>query len=356
MKLLVNLLLSLAVGGVCLYFAIPAAGQRDAVVAALGRVDITTLALYAGTLGFMHLFRAWRWEYLLRPLGARVPLRPLLLISSVGFMAILALPARLGEFVRPWLVKQRARLRMSAALGTVAVERIVDGLLVSLMVSLSCLGMRGPEAPSWLPVLTWAPLAVFGAATVFLVCGLRWPDATVEFALRASLVPRVSPRLARRIGHALHGIISGFRVLGDGRNLGAFIAMSAVYWFWNGFGMWLLARGMDLPLPLTGAFVTMGVVVVGITLPNSPGLIGQFHWFTVLGLALYHVPKPEALAYATVLHGAQTVWYVGVGLLSLLPLHVSLRSVVHDSTAASLERDSTAAPGTVVATDISNAA
>ena len=32
---------------------------------------------------------------------------PLLAISSVGFMAILALPARLGELVRPGLLRKR---------------------------------------------------------------------------------------------------------------------------------------------------------------------------------------------------------------------------------------------------------
>ena len=46
-------------------------------------------------------------------------------------MAIQALPVRLGEFVRPYFVVRTGQSRMSAVLGTVAVERIVDGLLIS---------------------------------------------------------------------------------------------------------------------------------------------------------------------------------------------------------------------------------
>jgi uncharacterized protein (TIRG00374 family) len=326
MKLAVNLALSLLVAGVCIYFVWPAPDQRKDVVAAFRELDAATVMLYTGTLALMHFFRAWRWEYLLRPLGARVPLFRLLLISSVGFMAILALPARLGEFVRPHLVKQRGTLGMSAALGTVAVERIVDGLLVSLMIAICCATL--PTAPWW---LVWVPLAVFGAATVFLVFGLLWPEGTVRFCIRVSLLERIWPAGAARISSMLRGMLSGFRVLGDGRNLAAFVGMSAVYWFWNGFGMWLLARGMDVPLPMSGAFVTMGVIVVGITLPNAPGLIGQFHAFTKLGLMLYAVPQAQAFAYATVLHGLQTIWYVGVGLLALIPLHASLGGVVKAS-------------------------
>ena len=74
----------------------------------------------------------------------RIPTGPLLAISSVGFMAILALPARLGEFVRPGLLRKRG-ISASAALGTVAVERIVDGLLVSLFVFVAFFALRGPR-------------------------------------------------------------------------------------------------------------------------------------------------------------------------------------------------------------------
>jgi hypothetical protein len=51
-----------------------------------------------------------------------------MIISTVGFMAILALPFRLGEFARPYYVVRQGQSRMSEVLGTVAVERIVDGL------------------------------------------------------------------------------------------------------------------------------------------------------------------------------------------------------------------------------------
>ncbi len=343
MKLVINLALSLAVGAACVYLVWPAPAQKAELGAALGRLDALTMLEYVGTLALMHLFRAWRWDYLLRPIGGRLRFAELFWISSAGFMAILALPARLGEFVRPHLARKRAKIRMSAALGTVAVERIVDGLMVSLVVSIACSQL--PRAPWW---LIWMPLIVFGAATGFLVFGVIWPKQTVRFCLRVSLLEALSPRFAARIAGILGGIISGFRVLGDVRNLAAFAGLSALYWFWNGFGMWLLARGMGLSIPLAASFVTMGVIVVGITLPNSPGLLGQFHYFTKIGLALYGVADGPALAYATVLHAAQTVWYVGLGLIALVPLGVTLRSVVtesaHGDEADDLQRASTAPP------------
>ena len=114
-------------------------------------------------------------------------------------------------------------------------------------------------------------------------------------------------------------------------NLRRFVAWSLGYWLANGLGMWLLARGFGLDLSLVGAYATMGLIAVGITLPNSPGLVGQFQWFTRLGLTLYlpaAVVEEKALAFAIVLHALQVVWYMGVGALAIATPWVSFSEVV----------------------------
>src|SRR5262249_795054 len=85
-------------------------------------------------------------------------------------------------------------------------------------------------------------------------------------------------------------------------------------------GMWILARQMDLPISLGAAYTTMAFTGVILTLPNSPGLLGQFHFAVKIGLLAYlpaDVVNARGMAYAIVLHGLQTIWYVGAGLISL---------------------------------------
>ena len=116
-------------------------------------------AIYVALLFVMQVCRSLRWNNLLAPLGIHVPTGPMLAISAVGFMEILALPARLGELVRPGLLRKRG-VSATAALGTVAVERIVDGLLVSVFVFGACFALRGPASPGWMMVTAWAALSV----------------------------------------------------------------------------------------------------------------------------------------------------------------------------------------------------
>jgi uncharacterized protein (TIRG00374 family) len=333
-KLWINLLLSVAVGGVCVYLAWPKPEDHAVILRSLETLRWGWLFAYVGTLAVVHFFRAWRWDYLLRPSGTRLPMAKLLPVSSVGFMAILALPARLGEFVRPYLVAERGGIRMSFALGTVAVERIVDGLLVSVFVFFTFLSLRGPGAPAWMMPTAWISLGGFAALTLFLAIGVLFPERSARFAVRVCLLDRLAPSAAARIEQTLIGVCNGFRALGDVRNLALFLVLSAIYWFANGFGMWLLAKGFALPLPLAAALATMGLTAIGITLPNSPGLVGQFHYFTLLGLSLYLPPaivRGQGLAYTAVLHAVQLVWYVGVGCLSLLSSHASFTRVIRAS-------------------------
>jgi hypothetical protein len=290
------------------------------------------LVAYLGLQIVVHICRSVRWNNLLAPLGVRVPIGPLLAMSSVGFMAILALPARLGEFVRPGLLRQRGYTTASAGLGTVAVERIVDGLVISLVVFFAFFAIRTDASPGWMMPTAYVALGVFAGFLVFLVFALRRPEPTVRFCLALSLLPRLAPRIATVIEKKALEVIRGFAVLKDGKNLGIFLAWTIVYWGANGLGVLVLAHAFGLDLSVLGAFATMGLLGVGISLPNSPGMIGQFQWFTLLGLSLYlgfdaNHPPTMAYLFANVQYLLQVTWYVGMGALALATPWVSFHDL-----------------------------
>jgi uncharacterized protein (TIRG00374 family) len=303
-------------------------------------MPLSAVFLYALSIVPVHLFRAWRWKYLLRPIGVSLPFRRLMLISTVGFMAILALPFRLGEFARPYYVVREGQSRMSEVLGTVAVERIVDGLIIAILLFVTYLFSLAPGSHAYPPMLAisaWLALLGFLGLTAFLGFALRWPEATIRLVLAVSFLRKISPKFADKLADKLRALIQGFRALGHLRDMLPFLLQTTLYWGANGLGMWLLARLMHLPIPIHAAFAAMAFTGVLITLPNAPGLVGQFHAGIVLALAAY---LPESIlisvggAYAIALHGIQFVWYVGFGLLALLFVGEtagSLRSLVVDS-------------------------
>lgn len=319
MKLPLKIFASLLVTGGCIAYAVHGV-DRGQVMAELRHLTLGAVLLYLLTLVATHAFRTWRWEFLLRPLGVSLTFRELLPMSSVGFMAVLVLPLRLGEFVRPYYLARARQVRMSAAVGTVAVERIIDGLCISLLFFGAYLLSAGDVFSPELRIAAWLSLCGFVGLTAFLALALVRTDLAISLFLKLSLISTLAPARAPHIGDKIRSLISGFRVLSDHRNLAAFLAYTIAYWGCNGLGMWVLARQMGLPIGLGTAFVTMAFTGVVLSLPNAPGLVGQFHAGIKLALAAYlpaAMVNTKGFAYAVVLHGLQTLWYVSAGVVAL---------------------------------------
>jgi hypothetical protein len=287
--------------------------------------DYRYLAPYALVLVAIHLVRTVRWGILLEPV-ARVPFGRLNAVAAVGFMALVLLPFRLGEFARPYLISDRPRLRVSAALSSVVVERVADGIFTGLLLVLTLLAV--PEGTPGLSLIRAAGVGVslaFGGALAFLVVAYRNRALAVRVTTR--VLGPISQKLAARAAGMMDAFIHGLRLVPSKRKVGLFFTLTAGYWALNGWGMQLLARAFDLELRTVDAFTILGVLVVGVMIPAGPGMVGTFQGAVVLGLSLFverQVAATRGVAYANVLWAAQIGFQALLGFAFLLSPHVQL--------------------------------
>jgi uncharacterized protein (TIRG00374 family) len=278
---------------------------------------------YFAILLVIHLIRTVRWGMLIAPL-AKMPFRRLNAVSAVGFMALIVLPLRLGEFARPYLIRVPGKVSASAAMASIVVERVLDGLMVAAL--LVVLLLRIPAGNAYLEKVRWGGYLMFGffaALLVFLVIAYLARDFALK--LIRSTIGRVSARVSDKACYLLQSFINGLRALPSARAQVGIIALTVVYWGLNGVGMLILALGFGIHLDPLQAYTVLGVLVIGVMLPAGPGMAGTFQLFTQLGLSLF-VPESEnarAAAYANVLWACQFVQQVGLGLIFLNSLHVS---------------------------------
>jgi len=323
-KRLGQVLAGLAVSAAALWLTLRGK-DLGAVWEAARLADYRYLAPYVLVLAAIHLARTVRWGLLLEPV-ATVPFARLNAVSAVGFMALVVLPFRLGEFARPYLIADRPRLRVSAALSSVVVERVVDGLFTGLLLIVTLLGV--PAGTPGLGFIRTAGAAVslaFAGLLVFLV--VAYVNRGLAVRLTGRLLGPVSPKLAARASAMMDAFIHGLRLVPSRRKLALFFALTVAYWGLNGWGMQLLARAFDLRLALLDAYTVLGVLVVGVMIPAGPGMVGTFQGATVLGLSLFlprEVAGAQGVAYANVLWAAQIGFQVALGLAYLFSPHVQL--------------------------------
>jgi len=292
--------------------------------------DYRYLLPYFLVLSAIHLTRTVRWGILLEPV-AKVPFARLNSVCAVGFMALVLLPFRLGEFVRPYLVSDRPRLRVSAALSSVVVERVTDGVFTAALLVVALLSVPGGTPGLGLVrAAGWLVLLAFSGLLAFLLVAYRNRERAVRLAHR--LLDPLSPRLAGHAAGMLDAFIHGLRLVPSRRKVALFLLLTFLYWALNGWGMQLLARGFELDLGLWEAYTVLGVLVVGVMIPAAPGMVGTFQYAVLLGLSLF-LPRQEVdsrgQAYAYVLWAAQIAQLTAFGLFFLFSRHIRMERVLH---------------------------
>jgi hypothetical protein len=240
-------------------------------------------------------------------------------------MWIALLPLRLGELARPLLVGQRTPVPPSRAIGAVAVERVVDGLLVCAIFFATVADAPRLEI-EWLRRGALATVGLFAAALLGLLLAAVRPRLWAR--ILGATVGRVAPRAAATLGAFATRVSEGLAALGSARTLVAFALATAAYWAVNAAGMWLLARGCGLPLGVAEVAGVMAVMNLVLLAPGGPAQLGVFQTGVALGLALWlpaEVVRDAGSVFVFHLYVWQLATITAAGALAQWRLRVSWR-------------------------------
>jgi len=294
--------------GISVFFLVLAfRGQNPRTVwATLQQVDLWWLvpALVAFAIGVW--LRAVRWSVLLEPVqplsGAEVT--PVVL---AGYTANNILPLRTGEIVRAYLLNGRYGVRKSAAVATIAIERLLDGLT---MLGFLLLAMRAVSStPELRRVATLAAL-VFAFAIILL--GLMIRGGALRERLLDLLVRPLPDHLEASLRQLVAGFLEGLGTLSRRGDLAKAVGLSIAAWLCEASVYWFVARGFGEPLSgamtVPGAVLTTGVANLATLVPAAPGYVGTFEAGVMLAVdGALHVPREIALSYALLVHAV--LWF-----------------------------------------------
>ena len=273
---------------------------------AVSNSDPFLLAAAVLIISAAYFFRAFRWGALLKPLSAaRFP--DLFAATTIGFSAVFLI-GRAGEFVRPVALSMRdPRVRPSASLVTIVVERIYDMTAVALMFAINLIWFKPPAALeiSFDRVRT-AGLVLF-IATILGIAFLAW--FRMQSALVIGLVERlfarlrfIPQRLSKLVLRILEQLAQALRVLVNVTELLETIGWTALLWFGIAAANLLVMRAFHIQVGFPETIFVLGWSLVGSLVPTPGGAAGAFHAATAAGLLFLGVQKETAAALSIVLH------------------------------------------------------
>jgi uncharacterized protein (TIRG00374 family) len=274
-----------------------------------------------------------RWRLLLRDeRGGPLPAAPLWHAIAIGFMANSILPFRAGELVRTYAATRLAGTRFTAALSSIAVERIFDGLAVVALLALALLRSDLPPNVSVGGVSLGHVAQISGLMALAALLGAT---LVVVFPLAAeSVVRRVLPsgKITDTMVRAIEGIRQGMTSLRSPALVMGVVFWSLVLWAVNALAIYICFQAFGIPVGYNGALLLQGILIFGISVQVTPGFVGQFEAAIVAALALYGVPNGLASSYAIVFHGTTLIPILLFGAWSLARTPVALRDLTQPET------------------------
>jgi glycosyltransferase 2 family protein len=274
--------------------------------------------------------RAVRWRYLLSPIKS-VGLLELFKATEIGFMANNILPARIGEFVRAFILGDREKISKTACLATLVVERLFDGFSVLLLFLGVLLFMPFPETstsfltPTRIRMIGWFSFLFYFLVLVILVL-LRFHNHRLNRLIGQVLKP-FPARLSNRILEIINSFVFGLEILRRGRDILIIKGYSLLLWIVSSLGVYLLFFGFGLHMTLLQAIFVEIILIFGVSIPSAPGYIGTFHWACAAALAFFGIEPNLAKTFSIILWLAYFIPVTLLGIFLLWQEGLSLRSI-----------------------------
>ncbi len=301
-----KIIFGIIISAVLVYLSVRGISFQD-IVHDLQKIHVGYVALFLVVALLMQWLRSYRWGVILQPLE-KIDQLSLFSVTSVGFLAIAAIPARIGELARPYLIAKKSTIKMSSALGTIIVERVLDSFSV---LTIAVIILLLADLPSW---MIKSSLLLFVLTLTIFCCivGLVWRRKTALKIINR-ILSKLPGKFANKIDEIIHRFIDGFQIIVNIRLLLYLLFLSATVWLLDVLAIYILFEAFGFTLPVMASFIVMVILMVGIAVPTAPGYIGSWHFSCILALGLFGIAKTDALSFAVVYHFLSMIIIIVLG-------------------------------------------
>lgn len=306
-KKILKLTLPLFLGGILVWYSISKI-SFDILLEYFKKANYSWifLGLFFGILS--HLSRAYRWKFMLAPLGYKPKYTNSVLAVLVGYLVNLALP-RAGEVSRALALANYENVPFEKGFGTIVAERIADLIMMLLIVALT-LFVQFDFIYNLLTENFNPTKIIIGLAVL-----------AFGFYIFSSFVKKAKSGFLLKIKTFFSGLVEGATSIFRMKNKWAFIFHTIFIWVMYVAMFWATIPAIDgLEVPFGG--ILIGFIAGGFSIAATNGGIGLYPIAVAGALALFDIPTEPATAFGWIMWTAQTAMIIVFGGLAFLLLPI----------------------------------
>ena len=259
-----------------------------------------------------HLSRAYRWQFLLEPLGYKPKLANSVMTVLIAYLLNLFIP-RSGEIARAASIKKYENIPFEKAFGTIVAERVADVIMLFTIIGVAFL-LQTELISSYIfkdneESSLYSKIVLIG---VFPIVGFL-----AYWYLKKSKNPFII-----KITSFISGLLDGVKSIYKMKKKWEFLFHTLFIWFMYVLMFYAVTFALPETTNLPFAAIIVGFVVGGLSMALTNGGLGTYPVFVASALILYHVEDNPARAFGWIMWTAQTIMVIVFGGLSFLLLPI----------------------------------
>ena len=313
---LIKFILSLLLSGLGLFYA-------------FNKVDISQLWFYLKTANIFYIvlaisliifsvaIRAERWQLLLEPFE-KISFRTLFSSTMIGYFGNAVMPFRFGELLRAYSISSIRNIDVSAAFGTILLERLLDmlGLVFTMFIF------------SWFYPFEYGgrnAMILIGFSSILLFSFIVWLGSKQsDFFLNLKKLSLLKATSIQRLLTIINKIVDGITSIKDTKHIGQIIIHTIFMWVVYFFVTYSVILATNISIDWVGVGVILISTSLALAIPAAPGGIGTYHAAAIYILTSYFfIDRVESQAFAVILHA------VGFFPLMLIGFIFFIKSSLH---------------------------
>ena len=265
------------------------------------------LGVFFGLLS--HLSRAYRWQYLLEPLGYTVKLPNSIMAVFITYLANYGIP-RSGEVLRAAVLTNYEGVPFEKSFGTIVAERMAD-MLVMLLIIAATLVLQFDYVFGLLTAsLNVSKLLLFGLIVILLLLAV------------ALFIKKSQSTIAVKIKTFLKGLLEGVMSIFKLKHRWAFLFHTLFIWLMYLSMFYVTTFALPELQNVSIGAVLVGFIAASFTIAATNGGIFVYPVAVTKSFGLFGIAATPALAFGWIMWTSQTVLIIIFGIVSFIFLPI----------------------------------
>ncbi|AJR02732.1 lysylphosphatidylglycerol synthase transmembrane domain-containing protein [Siansivirga zeaxanthinifaciens] len=265
------------------------------------------LGVFLGLLS--HLSRAYRWLFMLEPLGYKIKFGNSFMAVFAAYLINYTIP-RAGEVARASIIANYEDVPFEKGFGTIVAERIAD-LIVMFSIILVTLFLQFDFIYAFL-IERFNPVKI--SIALVALCVLAW--------VFVNLIKKSQSALAQKIKSFISGLLEGLLSIFKMKKKWAFIFHTLFIWAMYVLMFYVTSFSIEDLQGISMGTILVGFISASFSIAATNGGIGSYPLAIYAAFSIFGIAEQPSIAFGWIMWSSQTLMIIIFGGLSLLYLPI----------------------------------